>query len=221
MILHLYSWTTLARAVASVATSATISPVLASWSLTAPQRDLTRWWIPRRVPWRRWITVAAAGLILAAATAGEHPWPAWWLWGQIGAVLAVIDAEHHRLPTRLVYPLAAGEFAILLAYAVGAAAPHSLPRAIAAAAVVGGCWFAFAFASPGGLGLGDVRVVTVAAAMLGWHSWIRVLDGQLTVLLLSLLGAAIVAVARPEFRGRRMPVPMGPAIVLGTILIGL
>lgn len=221
MILDPHSWTTLARAVASVAASAAISPVLASWSLTAPQRDLKRWWIPRRVPWRRWITVAAAGLALAAASAGEHPWPAWWLWGQLGAVLAVIDVEHHRLPIRLVYPFAAGEFVILVAYAACSAAPHSLARAIAAAAVIGGCWFGVAFASPGGLGLGDVRVVTVAAAMLGWHSWIRVLDGQLTVLLLSLLGAALVALARPESRGRRMPVPMGPAIVLGTILIGL
>jgi leader peptidase (prepilin peptidase)/N-methyltransferase len=221
MILDPHSWTTLARAVASVVASATISPVLASWSATAPRRDLQRWWIPIRVPRRRWITVAAAGLALAAATAGEHPWPAWWLWGQVGAVLAVIDVEHHRLPIRLVYPLAAGELVILVADAAGNAAPHSLARAIAAAAVIGGCWFAFAFASSGGLGLGDVRVVTVAAAILGWHSWIRVLDGQLTVLLLSLLGAALLGLARPESRGRRMPVPMGPAIVLGAILVSL
>lgn len=221
MSLDPHSWTTVDRALASVLVALLVSPILASWSVRAPQRDLARWWIPTRVSWRRWITVAAVGVTLAAATAGEHPWPAWWLWGQVGAVLAVIDVEHHRLPTRLVYPLAVGEFVILTAYAGGGSAPHPFVRAIAAAAVIGGCWFAFAFASPGGLGLGDVRVASVAAAILGWHSWIRALDGQLTVLLLSLLAAVIVALVRPESRGRRMPVPLGPALILGTVFIGL
>jgi leader peptidase (prepilin peptidase) / N-methyltransferase len=221
MRLDPHSLTMLAWAVASVAAAIVISPVLASWTVTAPQRDLTRWWIPRRVSWPRWITFATAGLVASALTVGEHPWPVWWLWGQVGAVLAVIDVEHHRLPTRLVYPLAAGEFAILVAYAAGNAAPHQLGRAIAAAVVVGGAWFALAFAMPRGLGLGDVRVVSIAAAVLGWHSWIRVLDGQLAVLLLSLLAAAILALRNPDLRGRRMPVPMGPALILGTILVGL
>jgi leader peptidase (prepilin peptidase) / N-methyltransferase len=190
-------------------------------SVRAADRDLSHWWTPGRVSARRWAVVAVVAAGLGAVAALADPWPAWWLYAEAGTVLAVVDVQHHRLPSRLVYPLAAMELLILTGYAADTGDPHQLLRAIEAAALVGGLWFACAFAAPAALGLGDVRVASLSAALLGWHSWQRVLDGQLTTLLLSLLTAAAIAATRPERRSWRMPVPMGPALLAGTILIGL
>jgi leader peptidase (prepilin peptidase) / N-methyltransferase len=211
----------LIRVVVSTLAAVAASPVLASWSLRAADRDLSRWWTPARVSARRWAVVAVVATVLGVLAALADPWPAWWLYAEGGTVLAVVDVQHHRLPSRLVYPLAVAELLILAGYAAEAGELHLLLRAAAAAAVVGGCWFTCAFVVPGALGLGDVRVASLSAALLGWHSWQRVIDGQFAILLLSLVTAAAVALARPDRRGRRMAVPMGPALLAGTVLLGL
>lgn len=169
--------------------------------------------------------IVAAGLGLAALSAVHQPvsaWPAWWLYSQAGTALAVIDLREHRLPKRLTYPLAGAEFAALTAAAATTSDGWTrLLRAFLAAAGVGVCWLVAALAAPGGLGLGDVKLAAIAAAPLGWTSWILVLDAQLVIFLLALLTAAVLAIAKPSARSRRMAVPLGPALVLGALLTGL
>ncbi len=75
-----------------------------------------------------------------------------------------------------------------------------------AALVVGTGSFLFAFAAGGGVGLGDVRVATFTAGLLGWLGRTTVMRAQLVTILLIVVTAAVVAVARPDLRGRKMPV---------------
>lgn len=170
------------------------------------------------------IAVIGSALALAAVSALHHPvstWPAWWLYSQAGTALAVIDLREHRLPNRLIYPLAAAEVVALTAAAAASDGWVRLIRACLAAVVVGTCWLLAALAAPGGLGLGDVKLAAIAAAPLAWSAWIVVLDAQLVIFLLGLLTAAALAIARPSTRTRRMAIPLGPALVLGALITTL
>ena len=196
------------------------SPLLAGWTVeltTDPLALTVRWWQPRPVGAPRLILVAAVGAILTAGAVGGAPLVAWWLFAAAGAVLCVVDVEHHLLPGRFVYPLTAVVFAALGVSAVLAGEPERLLRAFLAAVVVGAVWFAVAFTAPSGMGLGDVRVAALAAALLGWTSWSAVLAGQLAAFGLAVVTAAILAITRPQ-AGRAMQVPMGPALIAGAIL---
>ena len=75
--------------------------------------------------------------------------------------------------------------------------PDRLLRAVLAAAVVGGGWFAVAFLAPPAVGLGDVRVAALAAGLLGWTSWPAVLAGQLAAFGLAAVTAGIIAATSP------------------------
>ena len=178
-----------------------VSPLLAAWTVgltTDRPASTVRWWQPRPVGAPRLVLVAAVAAILTAGAAGGAPLVAWWLFAAGGAVLCVVDVQHHLLPGRFVYPLAAVVFAALGVSAVLAGEPERLLRAVLAAAVVGAVWFAVAFIAPSAMGLGDVRVAALAAGLLGWTSWSAVLAGQLAAFGLAAVTAAILAVTRPH-----------------------
>ena len=203
----------------SSALATAVSPLLASWSAALADGDTRTWWRPRKVNAGRLAVVASAALGLGALAGGGGPWPAWWLLATGGTVLAVVDAQRNLLPARLVYLIALLEAAVLV---IAAATTHevaALVRAGLAALIVGAGWFLIAFAAGGGIGLGDVRVATLTAALLGWLGWTAVIRAQLLVVLLIVVTAAVVAVARPDLRGREMPVPLGPALILGSLLM--
>jgi leader peptidase (prepilin peptidase)/N-methyltransferase len=195
-----------------------VSPLLAAWTIGLTDRSASTvyWWQPRRVGAARLILVAAVAAILAVGAAGGVPPAAWWLFAAAGSVLCVVDVQYHLLPGRLVYPLAAIVLVALGVSAVLAGEPERLLRAILTAAAVGAVWFAVAFTTPAAMGLGDVRVATVAAGLLGWTSWSAVLAGQLAALGLAAITAGILAVASPRM-GRSGQVPMGPALIAGAI----
>jgi leader peptidase (prepilin peptidase)/N-methyltransferase len=197
-----------------------VSPLLASWTigLTPDLAESTlRWWQPRPVGAQRLIFVATVAAILTAGAARGVPLVAWWLFAAAGAVLSVVDVQHHLLPGRLVYPLAAVVAVALGVSALVTGEPERLLRAILAAAAIGAVWFGVAFTAPSAMGLGDVRVAALAAGLLGWTSWSAVLAGQLAALLLAAVTAAILAVTHPR-AGRAMQVPMGPALIAGAIV---
>ena len=210
------------RALGTAGIAVAISPMLASWTRTVPDpaRSGAQWWRPRRVALSRWLIVASSASVLAAVAALRSPWPAWWLYAVAGAGLAVIDVEHHQLPRRLLYPLAVTELVILAATALPAHDSRRLLDALIIAAVIGGGWLTWALLTPAAVGLGDVRLAAVSGLLLGWHGWQRALDAQLVTFLLALLTAAVLAIAAPRRRGRRMAIPMGPALVAATILLG-
>ena len=210
------SWTTVA---VSAALAVAVSPLLAGWSAALADGDAGAWWRPRRPDAARLAIVAAAALTFGALAGGGGPLPAWWLLAAGGTVLAVVDAQRNLLPARLVYPLALLEAAVLTAAAATTHDAAALARAGLAALIVGIGWFLLAFAAGGGIGLGDVRVATLTAGLLGWLGWTAVVRAQLLTVLLIVVTAAVVAVARPDLRGRKMPVPLGPALVLASLLM--
>lgn len=204
--------TNMAAAGLAAALALTVSPLLASWTVELAAGTGSGWWRPRRPSTRRWAVVAAATVLLAAAAVAGRPQPAWWLLAAGGEVLAVVDAERHLLPARFTYPLGAVVLLALIAEAVVGHNLAALTRAVAAAAAVAGVWFAAAFASP------RVRLAAVTAAALGWVGWQQVLLGQALTALFAAVTAAIIAIAQPRLRGRRMPLPMGPAMITAAIL---
>ena len=210
------SWTTV---VASAVLAVAVSPLLAGWSAALAEGQVAGWWRPRRVTVQRSAAVAAAAAVLGALAGAGGPWPAWWLFAAGGCVLAVVDAEKHVLPSRLLYPLAALEAVVLIVTAVVDADPHRLVRAAIAAAVLGAGWFVLAFVAGGGIGLGDVRTAAMTGALLGWLGWPQVLHGQLVAVALAAVTAGVTAVLRPAERRRTMRVPLGPALVVATLLM--
>jgi leader peptidase (prepilin peptidase)/N-methyltransferase len=211
---------TWATGIVSVLVAVTVSPLLAAWvvGLTAGGDADVSWWHPRPVTAQRLVVVAAVAAVLAGCAAGGTPLAAWWLFATGGAVLCVVDTQHHLLPARMVYPLAAAVFAVLVLAAVMAGEPDRLLRAVLAAAVVGGAWFAVAFLAPPSVGLGDVRVAALAAGLLGWTSWPNVLAGQLAAFGLAAVTAGIIAATSPA-AGRAMQVPLGPALIVGALAV--
>ncbi|MGS0685101.1 prepilin peptidase [Nakamurella sp. GG22] len=199
-----------------------VSPLLAAWTVGLTiDPDLARgpWWRPRSVSAARLATVALVVAVLAAAAAGGDPILAWWLFATGGAVCCVTDAQQHLLPARLVYPLAVAVLAMLTLTAAVTGQPDHLVRALLAAAAVGAGWFAVAFLAPSALGLGDVRVAALAAGLLGWTSWSGVLTGQLAAFGLAVVTAGILAIADRRVPYRAMQIPMGPALIIGAILV--
>lgn len=157
------SWTTVT---VSAALAVAVSPLLASWSAALADGDTGTWWRPRRVDTARLAVVVVAALIFGALAGGGGPWPAWWLLAAGGTVLAVVDAQRNLLPAGLVYPLALLEAAVLVVTSLTTHDVTALARAGLAALIVGAGWFLLAFVAGGGVGLGDVRVATLTAALL-------------------------------------------------------
>ena len=183
-----------------------VSPLLAGWASTLTAGQTTGWWRPRAVSPARWVTTAAPAALLGALAAVLAPPLAWWLLGTGGAVLAVVDARTHRLPARFVHPLAALIAATLGVSAAITGAWPDLLRAVLAALLVGGVWFGVAVVSPVAVGVGDIRVAALTAALLGWQGWPAVLLGQLLVSILGVVTAIAMLGARQRpVAGLRVP----------------
>lgn len=197
-----------------------VSPILAGWTNALTAGAATRWWWLRTVSPPQWVTTAGPAVLLGACAAVLAPPAAWWLLGAGGAVLAVVDARTHRLPARLVYPLAAVISPVLGVTAAVTGAWLDLLRAGLAALLVGALWFLVAFVSPAAVGMGDIRVAALTAALLGSIGWPAVLLGQLLVSILGVLTAAAMLAARRRPAGG-FGVPMGPALIAGAFLSGI
>jgi leader peptidase (prepilin peptidase)/N-methyltransferase len=132
------------------------------------------------------VTVAAAAVFVAALVA-----------------IAVVDLRERRVPNRIVLPAAA------VVLALRTAADPSPQWALAA---LGG--FAFllvpALVYPAGLGMGDVKLMLLLGAMLGWT--------VVTALLVGLLAAAVPSLVL-VLRGRRQAtLPLAPFLALGGLV---
>lgn len=208
----------IAWALVAIVVVAAASPVLAGWTVAFVEGPSASWWRPRSVRWTQVAVVATVAVALAVAAAPAQPRAAWLLMAAGGAALSVIDVRTHRLPLPLTISLATGEALVLAVTAAVEGEPGRLLRAVAAAVVVGAAWFSLVLAAPRSLGLGDVWIAALCAALLGWSSWSSVLAGQLTAWLLAVPLAAVIAATRRGQIGRHMPVPLGPAIIAGAVV---
>ena len=166
----------------------------------------------------RWMSAAAAAACAGCAwRIGPHPALIAYLATALAAVvLAATDARVKRLPNAVVLPLYPVTLAALAAAALTDSHHGSPTRALTAMAALAGGFYLLALASPGALGLGDVKLVGVLGLLLGWLSWAAVATGVF-------LGFAVAAVAAlglvlTRRAGRKDTIPFGPYLLLGALL---
>lgn len=125
--------------------------------------------------------------------------------------IALTDIDHRLIPNAITAPAAAA--GLVTALLVDAA---SVPDRLIAAAAAGGAFLLVALISPGGMGMGDVKLV----AVLGLYLQASVLAAVFVALLAGSL-AGVAVMARTGVRaGRKTAIAFGPFLVLGG-LVGL
>ena len=197
------------------------APYLAGLTRTVPDRGYRRWWRPDGSSRPRKIATAAVGAVLGALAGGAAGWsallPAFTALALLGTPLVVIDYEQHRLPDRLVVPLAVAAAALLTIAALAPDDWSALGRAFAGAAAAFAALLAVELAGSGAFGFGDVKLGGVLGGYLGWFGWPEVLWGIFAGFLLGALAAlGLLAVGRATLR---TPVPFGPALLIGALLV--
>jgi leader peptidase (prepilin peptidase)/N-methyltransferase len=125
------------------------------------------------------------------------------------AVLVAIsatDLEHRIIPNRIVVPAAA----VVLA---AQTALHPSPEWALGALGAAGFLFVAALVYPAGMGMGDVKLALVMGAMLGRSVTVALMVGMVAALVPSL-----VLFARHGARARKMGIPLGPFLALGSVV---
>jgi leader peptidase (prepilin peptidase)/N-methyltransferase len=125
------------------------------------------------------------------------------------AVLVVVsatDLAHRIIPNRVVLP-ASG---LVLA---AQTALHPSPAWAIAALGASGFLLAAALLYPAGMGMGDVKLALLMGAMLG-----RVVPVALMLGMLLALVPSIVLLARHGSAARKMGIPFGPFLALGSVI---
>jgi leader peptidase (prepilin peptidase)/N-methyltransferase len=123
--------------------------------------------------------------------------------------MTLIDLEHRIIPNRLLAPFA------VLALGLGLAVdPSYVPEQLIAGAAAGGFFLAAALAKPGGMGMGDVKLVAVLGLYLGR----AVVPGIFFGLIAGVLVGAVIMARVGRAAGRKTAVPFGPFLALGAIV---
>ena len=143
--------------------------------------------------------------------------PAFLLLVVAGVLLTVVDLRHRLLPNRVVLPALAAGAALLLVPAVADGAWDALLRAVLGAATLFAVYLALALVSPGGLGMGDVKLAALLGLYLGWLGWPAVVLGALAGFVVqAVVALALLATRRIGLRGE---LPFGPAMLAGAALV--
>ncbi|HEX6701563.1 MAG TPA: prepilin peptidase [Gaiellaceae bacterium] len=161
--------------------------------------------IPLRYPA---VELATAGLVAGCALAFGltlHALVAAFFCAVLVAVSAT-DLEHRIIPNRIVVPAAA-----LLLAAQTALDPS--PEWAIAAFGASGFLLAAAVAYPAGMGMGDVKLALLMGAMLGRTVPVALMVGMVAALLPSL-----VLFARHGAGARKMGIPLGPFLAIGSVV---
>lgn len=133
--------------------------------------------------------------------------------GAISIALALIDVDTHRLPDRIVLPayvvgalllgaagILTGDIGALMRGGIGMAAMYLL-------------YLALAFAYPGGMGLGDVKLAGVLGLFLGYLGWSELAVGAFSAFVLGGLFGVVLLIAGKA--RRRSGIPFGPWMLAG------
>jgi leader peptidase (prepilin peptidase) / N-methyltransferase len=116
------------------------------------------------------------------------------------------DLTHRIIPNRIVVPAAA---IVLVAQTTLQPSPEWAIAALGAALFL----FVAALAYPGGMGMGDVKLALLMGAALGKTVTVAMMAGMLAALVPSLF-----LVARHGSKARKMGIPFGPFLALGSVV---
>jgi leader peptidase (prepilin peptidase)/N-methyltransferase len=123
-------------------------------------------------------------------------------------VVTFIDLDHQIVPDRITIPgIILG---ILLASTL---LPVGLKNSLSGALLGGGLFYLTAILSRGGMGGGDIKLIAMIGAFLGWKE-------VLLTIFLGALSGSLVGVFLMVFRGkgRKHKIPFGPFLSLGATL---
>ncbi|MDQ3822977.1 MAG: prepilin peptidase [Actinomycetota bacterium] len=121
-------------------------------------------------------------------------------------VVSAIDLAHRIIPNRIVLPAAA---ICLAAQTVLEPSPEWALAALGASAFL----LVAALAYPGGMGMGDVKLALLMGAVLGRTVPVALMAGMV----LALLPSAVLF-ARHGAKARKMGIPFGPFLALGSVV---
>ena len=175
--------------------------------------------IPERVTQPSRITERAGGPLLGvvggaiggavAFRVGWHPplAPSLWL-AVLMPPIVIIDVQHRVIPELLTIPGAT------VGYELAVWAEPARAAEFACAAVVGGAVVtALVLADPGGMGMGDAKLVLLLGALLGRGLVVAVVVGGLV-----LVPSVLLAVVRHGRRGLAATVPLAPFLACGVVV---
>jgi leader peptidase (prepilin peptidase) / N-methyltransferase len=164
------------------------------------------------------VEAAAAVALAVAAVRAPSPWSlaalGWLL--LCGVALVFIDIAVRRLPDPLTGAAFAGTAVFLVVAALAGGHPGQLARAGIGAAALCAFYLLLFVIRPSGMGLGDVKLAASIGAGLGWLGWQALIAGTfLTFVLAAAYGVALLLLHRAT---RTSQLPLGPFILLGTLL---
>ncbi|MDX6508686.1 MAG: leader peptidase (prepilin peptidase) / N-methyltransferase [Gaiellaceae bacterium] len=120
--------------------------------------------------------------------------------------VSATDLEHRIIPNKIVLPAAVAVLAAQTAL-------HPSPEWALCALGASGFLFVAALAYPAGMGMGDVKLALLMGAMLGRTVGVALMLGMVAALL-----PGIVLLAKHGQKARKMGIPFGPFLALGSIV---
>jgi leader peptidase (prepilin peptidase)/N-methyltransferase len=142
--------------------------------------------------------VLAFGLTMEAAVAA--------FFCAVLVAVSAIDLEHRIIPNRIVLPATA---LVLVANTARDLSPEWALAALAGS----GFLFAAALVYPAGMGMGDVKLALFMGAALG-----RTVSVALMVGMLAAMIPGIYLLARHGSKARKMGIPFGPFLAIGSVV---
>lgn len=137
--------------------------------------------------------------------------PAFLFLALLGVQLARIDVALHLLPNPLVLMLLAGGLLLLLLPGLLGRQSGDVVRAVLGAVILFVAYLALGLISPGGIGMGDVKLAAPVGLYLGYLGWGQMLYGGLLGFVLN--GLVTVLVLSRKGRNKATEVPHGPSML--------
>lgn len=166
----------------------------------------------------RIMTAALTGIVCAAFAFRfgiSLALPAFLFFAILGAQLARIDVALHLLPNPLVLMLLIGGLVLLLPPGIIDQQANDLLRAVLGAFILFAGYLALGLMSPGGIGMGDVKLAAPVGLYLGYLGWSQLLYGGLLGFILN--GLVTVLILKRNDRKYTTEVAHGPSM-LGAVL---
>ena len=145
-----------------------------------------------------------AGCVLAFGLTAEAAIAAFFC--AVLVAISAIDFEHRIIPNRIVLP---ATVVVLVANTLRDPSPQWLVAALAASAFL----LTAALVYPAGMGMGDVKLALLMGAALGRTVPVALMAGMIAAMIPSL-----VLFARHGSKARRMGIPFGPFLALGSVV---
>jgi leader peptidase (prepilin peptidase)/N-methyltransferase len=124
------------------------------------------------------------------------------------AALAIVDLEERRIPNRIVLPATAAVLAAQIALD-----PRSTPKLLAISLAAGLFFCLPMLVSPGGMGMGDVKLAILLGAALGQAVVLAIVVAVLASFLV-----AVALLARDGAAARKSAIAFGPFLALGAVV---